>query len=127
MRIIDRETSDFLIQYYKFFFIGNCNDSKTHINGLYNHISFWDYIKNPIVINELTGIRMMDELDKLYVIKNMELLVTELRPNEIPGFCQKNENEDLYFFDDSFLFTIVFTHEYVGEKNRRYCFFKELS
>ena len=127
MRIMDQETSEFMIQYYNYFFIRNHSNSKSPLNGSVNHFSSWDYINCPVVIHELTGIRMMTALSSLYIIKNMELFVTELKPCEIPKYCQENENEDLYFFDDSFHFTIVFTHEYVGEKCRRYCIFKDLS
>ena len=138
MREIDREEAYFFLKYYCFLFckkfyhtlelttIPQNSDVYSLICPASGHISVWDFFDDPIVITELTGIKRMLEQNRILVTRNMELPIVELLSDEIADYCFQNDDEDLYFFNDSFSFTIVFTHEYVGKKNRRFCLLKEL-
>lgn len=57
------------------------------------------------------------------LLENNEI---QANTSNIKSLMEKKENEDLYFFDNTLAWIIVVTHEYIGDKQRRYCIYKEV-
>lgn len=89
-----------------------------------SHISLWDYIEKPIVLNVNKSLDYLDHKENVLMIKNYTVPVYEVTIHDIGKYISTFDNDDLYFFDSTLSWTIVLTHEYI-EKNRRYCILKE--
>ena len=85
----------------------------------------WDALCNPTKISQHAAVELLKESNILYTFKDPfetggVFKMLELNCNEIDYFVDNNEDDDLYFFNDSLQKTIVLTHEYIN-KDRRYC------
>lgn len=95
----------------------------------------WDCFLNPSVISESEADRILGEKRKIYIMWDIhscerifipdywkfpkaKLLCADTWTETVKGDLP----EDIYIFDDTFSWSVVYTHE-TDEKNNRYCLF----
>lgn len=109
-------------------------ERKTEFNdGLCYTGYLWDCLKNPRVISESEATRILREKENIYIMWDIHSCERIFIPNcwKYPKTSVLSINswsdslksslpEDIYIFDDTFRWSIIFTHE-TDEKNNNFC------
>ena len=97
----------------------------------------WDCLLKPTVVTEYKAKQFLEGKEIIYIMwdihSNEKICTLDywkfpktqiILTDEKIETLKSNLPEDIYVFDDTFSWTVVFTHEY-NEKNRRYCLFMD--
>ena len=115
------------------YFIDTIKKVENFKDGLCYTGYLWDCLKSCTVISEKKAEDILEEKKDIYVMWDIHSCEKIFIPNYwkypkmsvllVDRWTKKiNEElpEDIYFFDDSFSWSIIFTHE-TNAKGRRYC------
>lgn len=146
MTILDSTKSDDLRSRYIQRFINTTNDYYVNLvahqtefsNGLCYIGYLWDCLKNPKVISEVEASRVLQGKQNLYIMWDIHSCERIYIPNywKYPKTSVLTTNtwsdtfkselpEDIYLFDDTFRWSVIFTHE-TDEQNNNFCLYVEL-
>lgn len=110
---------------------------KSFSDGMHYSGYVWDFLKKASIVKEKTCLNILRDskvslmvfVDNHSVEKAVDSNLWPENKTRVLEFSSKvlienifNLPEDIYVFDASFSWTIVFTHEYL-DKNRRYCLY----
>jgi len=104
-----------------------------YVDGYCYNGYLWDYLRDPVQIDELHAKQTLKGLNRIYVlwdINSCEKILIEdyWKFDKYDVLLLDSETlidgmhllpEDIYIFDTSYKWTIIFTHEYI--ENNRYC------
>ena len=113
-------------------------EQKTLFSDGFCYIGYlWDCLLKPTIISEYKANHFLEDKGIVYImwdIHSSERIFIDdywkFPKNQILCTDEKIESlksdlpEDIYVFDDTFSWTVVFTHEY-NDKDRRYCLFMD--
>ena len=146
MIILDNLKSDELRTKYIQNFVDTTKDyfverieQKTEFSDGLCYIGYlWDCLKNPKVISEAEASLILQGKQNLYIMWDIHSCERILIPNywkypktsvlstEMWSVSFKEElPEDIYLFDDTFSWSVIFTHE-TDEQNNNFCLYVEL-
>ena len=146
MNILDAIKSDELRSEYIQSFVDTTKDyylelikHKTEFSDGLCYIGYlWDCLKNPKVISEAEASLILQGKQNLYIMWDIHSCERILIPNywkypktsvlstEMWSVSFKEElPEDIYLFDDTFSWSVIFTHE-TDEQNNNFCLYIEL-
>lgn len=146
MNILDNLKSDELRAKYIQNFVNTTKDyfvelieRKTEFSdGLCYTGYLWDCLKNPQVISETEATRILQEKKNIYIMWDIHSCERIFIPNywKYPKTSvistemwsdsfRENLPEDIYLFDDTFSWSVIFTHE-TDEKNNDFYLYVEV-
>lgn len=146
MKVLDTIHSDKLRFNYTQKFVDTTKDyyiklieHKTQFSDGMCYVGYlWDCLKNPRVISEADASRILHKKQNLYIMWDIHscerilipdywkypktsVLLTEMWSDSF----KENLPEDMYLFDETFSWSVIFTHE-TDEQNNNYCLYVEL-
>ena len=146
MNILDNLKSDELRAEYirnfvdttKDYFVERIERKTEFSDGLCYTGYLWDCLKNPKVISETEATRILQEKKNIYIMWDIHSCERIFIPNywKYPktsvfsvnswsDLLKSNLPEDTYLFDNTFSWSVIFTHE-TDEKNNNFCLYVEL-
>lgn len=145
MNVLDNLQSDKLRSEYIRNFVDttkeyyvNLIEQKTKFSDGVCYIGYlWDCLKNPQVIPEAEAKRILQEKQNIYIMWDIHSCERILIPNywKYPkesvlsvdswlASLKSSLPEDIYLFDDTFSWSVIFTHE-TDEQNNNFCLYTE--
>ncbi len=146
MNILDATKSDELRSEYIQSFVDTTKDyylelikHKTEFSDGLCYIGYlWDCLKNPQVISETEVSRILQDKKNIYImwdIHSYERIcipnywkyskTSVLTTNTWSDALKSDLPEDIYLFDDTFSWSVIFTHE-TDEQNNNFCLFVDM-
>ncbi len=146
MNVLDAARSDKLRYKYiqnfvdtaKDYYIKNIEHKTLFCDGLYYIGYLWDCLKKPKAVSAAEATRILLEKQNIYImwdIHSCERIfipnywkhpkTSVLSVNSWSDSLKSNLPEDIYLFDDTFRWSIIFTHETDGENNP-FCLYVEI-
>lgn len=143
MILIDNENSNLLrdkyvdkfINKFSSYYFNNIQHLKKYSDGLYYSGYLWDCLQKPNVISESKADCILQGKKNIYIMWDLHSNDKVLIPNywKFPknsilyyekwfADCKEELPEDIYVFDDSFNWSVIYTHEEL-KPGKRYCLY----